>query len=417
MGSFGIESLASQIDWNRIAEPQADQYDTEVTLRLARRAAYQAYDVSGLPTCGDGAIALYHDGTEMAGAEPAPADHPNIAIALELIRLWPDVFVQCQKLLDYISPFSDPAVSADHVVGSSCGPAGNGFGSIAATVDHHVGFAEAIVHEMGHHKLRALGIGVDKAEHLITNAPDRLYRSPIRYDCQRPMSAVIHAQYSYTYVVALDLAILAAVLKPERDRCVAEHSIAVILPKLEFGRDVIEKHVEVDTNGSDFMTGFFGWIDAVVERGGKALDALGIPPRPFEHPLDGARSPGLASVQPPRPPAKPAATAILEDVWSGLTATPCKVPRIESHGVRDEMVLYCPDREAAYALNASSRSIWELCDGERSQGDISRALLAPLGCDDAELLEQLTQEIITTLHDFHSCGLITLSDTPGSGRA
>ena len=68
-------------------------------------------------------------------------------------------------------------------------------------MNHHAGFAEALVHELGRtHKPRALGVGVETAERLVTNPSGQLHPSPIRYDCLRPMTAVVHAQDSYTYI-------------------------------------------------------------------------------------------------------------------------------------------------------------------------------------------------------------------------
>ena len=405
-----------QIDWKRVAQPQEDGYDSEIVLRLAREGGYRPFDVSGLPTCGDGAIALRHDGTSMVGSEPAPSDHPNIEAGIDLIRLWPEVYVQCQALLDYIAPFVKPDWP-DSVYGSICGTAMNGFGSIATTVNSQIGFAEAVVHEMGHHKLRGIGVDVEKAERLIVNAPGRTYRSPIRYDIERPMTAVIHAQYSYTHIAALDLAIIDAALDPERDRLIAENSLAVIMPKLKFGRAVIERDAEVDDAGAAFLQGFFDWIDSVVSRSEAVLESMSIAPVPFEHPLDrdpaskqDATAPAAACAPPQQPTPEATASDSIEACWSGLKLVPRQNPKIEAHGIRDELVLYCPDREAAFALNATSRSIWELCDGAHTMGEMSRSLLTPLDCDDFALLHQLTMEIMTTLQDFHGNGLIDVSD-------
>ena len=412
-----------EIDWKRVAPPQEDGYDSEIVLRLAREGGYRPFDVSGLPTCCDGGIALRHDGTSMTGAEPAPFDHPNIEAGIDLIRHWPAVFVQCQALLDYISPFVKPEWP-DNIYGSICGAAMNGFGSIAVTVNSQIGFAEAVVHEMGHHKLRGIGIDVEKAERLIVNAPNRTYRSPIRYDSERPMTAVIHAQYSYTYIAALDLAIIDAAQDPVRDRLIAESSLAIIMPKLKFGRAVIERDVEVDDDGAAFLQGFFDWIDSVVSRSEAILESMDIAPVPFEHPLDRDPASGqeataaVAASSPSEPPAtETAALDSIEACWSDLTLVPQKNPKIEAHGIRDEMVLYCPDREAAFALNATSRSIWELCDGAHTMGEMSRSLLTPLDCDDFALLHQLTMEIMTTLQDFHGNGLIDVSESAGQGAA
>jgi hypothetical protein len=202
-----------------------------------------------------------------------------------LLRLSPEVLTQLVSLIDTVSLFLDAQVPDDWVVGSICGQGAEGFGSIATTLNHHAGFAEALVHEMAHHKLRALGVGVEAAERLVTNPPGQLYPSPIRYDCLRPMTAVVHAQYSYTYISALDLKIVQGPTPPDRTRRIAQGSLAPILPKLEFGLKVIADNVTVDALGGDFFDGFLRWNRRVLEDGYAILEALGVRPQPFKHRL------------------------------------------------------------------------------------------------------------------------------------
>src|SRR5262245_30420103 len=239
------------IDWKRIAEPQADQYDTRVVLELMRRQGYQRKEVGNDPSFFDGKVALRNHSPAWAPeCIPAPPDHPNVARGCELIRLWPVVFAQFQALTESVSIFMNQRGAVDAIVGSVSGSCGVELGTIAVTVDNHVGFAEGLVHEMGHHKLRALGIEFECAERIVRNPREQRFKSPIRYDCLRPMSAVLHAQYSYMFVTSLDIEILRARLDPERDRSVAQLSLAVILPKLQFGIDVIRKHAELDEAGT-----------------------------------------------------------------------------------------------------------------------------------------------------------------------
>jgi len=125
---------------------------------------------------------------------PAPVTHPNIVKAVDLLRLWPEVYLQFKELIERVYLFCEKGDPPDNVVGCCCGSGPEGFGAIAATVTNHVGFAEALVHEMSHHKLRALGVDFETAQHIVTNPSDATYPSPIRYDCYCPMSAVLHAQ-------------------------------------------------------------------------------------------------------------------------------------------------------------------------------------------------------------------------------
>lgn len=417
-------STLVDVDWRRVAEPQADQYDTDITLRLAKQRRYERIDTGDAPTCCDGAIAMYNDGSVLTDCMPAPLDHPNIEIGFELIRLWPKVFRQCQGLLDYVAPFLNPLTPRDQVIGSSCGPGAQGFGSVIATVNHHVGFAEAVVGEMSRHKLRALlGTDTETAGRLITNPAQRLYQSPIRYNLERPMSAVVQAQYSYTYVIALDLAILDDALDLERDRTVAKCSLAVIVPKLEFGRRVIAKHVQVDDAGAAFIVGLLDWVDRVVGRGYTVLDNLGIEPVAFEHPLsrrNQAKPPQVASRRSagvPTAAVQSGVAAICSHVFAELSETPCRNQSIEEHPIREEMVLYCPTDEAAYALNSSSRAIWELCDGRRSVEEIAYTVLESLDCEEPDLLEALIREVVSTLQEFRGNRLIEIGARPSTATA
>jgi HEXXH motif-containing protein len=171
-----------------------------------------------------------------------------------------------------------------------CGAGSRGFGSIAVSVDNHVGFAEGIVHETAHHKLRALGVDIESATRLILNPPERTYPSPIRYDCLRPMSAVLHAQYSYTYIMQLDLHILRAQECPERDRQIVEDSLAVILPKLEFGMTVLKSHLVADMCGEAFFGGLETWTREILDDGQRLLDQYNVSVQPFRHPMADARA-------------------------------------------------------------------------------------------------------------------------------
>ncbi|AMV25188.1 hypothetical protein VT84_12385 [Gemmata sp. SH-PL17] len=277
----------SSPDWGRIAQPQDDEYDTEVTLALAARRGWTIDRPLGAVSILEGAVAAVPDLRLSLPFDCTPADptHPNVARAEELLRCWPAAYRQCQRLLDSISLLHSPQLGDDQVVGSICGSGSKGFGSIVVTVNHHAGLAEGIVHEMAHHKLRALGVEFERTNALLVNDPTETYPSPIRYDTMRPMSAVLHAQYSYTYIVQLDLAVISRALDRARDRVIAEHSVAVILPKLEFGREIIERHARCTAEGDEFVRGLMLWTERLTTQSRSLLDSLGILPRDFRHPL------------------------------------------------------------------------------------------------------------------------------------
>ena len=281
---------SKEIDWRRLAEPQQDGYDSKVTLCLATEAGYQRPGTNDGPSFLEGAVSLVRDPLVQfpEGCVPVGPSHRNVGRAESLLRLWPEVYEQCRCLLDRLTLFRHQADDVDFVIGSICGPGTRGFGSIAVTVDHHVGFAEGIVHEMAHHKLQALGVEFESAKRLLMNDPSIKYPSPIRYDCLRPMSAVLHAQYSYTYIVQLDLTILDARQDRERDHSVVAHSLAVIAPKLEFGNEVIRKHAHVDSNGEQFLAGLFSWSERILRSCDDWFHEYQVAREPFTHPITAA---------------------------------------------------------------------------------------------------------------------------------
>ncbi|HEY6187794.1 MAG TPA: HEXXH motif-containing putative peptide modification protein [Pyrinomonadaceae bacterium] len=277
----------SEIIWKRVAEPQADHYDSLVALHFARERGYERPPVGDAPTILDGKVAL-DDSIGWVGptCEPAPPDHPNVEKGCELVRLWDAAFTQLQMLTASVSIFLDTrAVIYENTTGSMSTHDRDTFGRVAATVNTAAGFAHALVHETSHNKLRALGIRFESAERIITNSPAHQYHSPIRYDCLRPMQAVFHAQYSFTHVAALDVEIINSGKYAELKPLICKHSLADKLPKLQFGLSVIRRDVEVDQAGADFMTGFYEWSERVLADGFGILDEMRIPPKPFAHPL------------------------------------------------------------------------------------------------------------------------------------
>jgi hypothetical protein len=120
---------------------------------------------------------------------------------------------------------------------------------------------------------------------LILNKQGELFPSPIRYDQMRPMSAVLHAKYSYTYVLALALAIFEVSNDQNTRSRVARHSIAKYVPKLRYGYSVITSSVRATADGERFLGGLFHWTERLFEKSVRALSDTEIPERPFAHPL------------------------------------------------------------------------------------------------------------------------------------
>ncbi len=378
------------MDWWRLAEPQPDGYDTDVALELMSAAGYvRSGRAAGVPTCFGGRVAIEHDGPFVPGSNAAAPSHPNIEKACELIRLWPAGYRQCQRLIESVGAYVDLSHTDDRVLGAASQIGKRGFGHINVTVNNHVGLAEGLVHELAHCKLQALGVDVESATRLIVNSPDRLCKSPVRHDCLRPVTAVLHAQYSYTYVLALDLAIVAAGLDAERDYHVIAGSIAKLLPMLEYGRDVLREEAELDGPGVDFMAALGNWHERLFADSHRVLERHQVTPMAFFHPLDhGAATP-------------------LEERLAALPFRPRPRPDLQAFEVSDEMVVFCPKSNAAFALNAASREIWLLCDGNRSIADIAFAVGEKLGFgSDTDTLRELARDVGQAIDQFRQDGLL-----------
>lgn len=280
------------LDWARIARPQADGYDTEVirafatsTGSLLRAEPWQRRSSEGAPSLFGGRVAVRNresGGLSAPKYAPAPCDHPNLAEAERILRYWPEAAAQFPELIDTIQPWLDTEIhtTARAVPGSSSHSLEEEFGVVMITIDSAFGAAQALVHEMAHHKLRALGVSLLSADRIVANDPALLYRSPIIVDRKRPMTAVLHAQYSFIHVTALDVAVYRGAAAEPDLRQDAVFLLARNIPRMEAGYEELDRHLETDDEGTAFCKGFMHWSREVIAEGRAILDAegFGLPP-------------------------------------------------------------------------------------------------------------------------------------------
>lgn len=266
---------ALDIDWSRTAYPQADGYDTDAILELS---GWRPRPTEDAPSLFGGRVAVRHraeGGLPAPKYQPAPLDHPNLAEAERILGTWPEAAAQAGALLDEIQPWIDTSIpeSARSIPGSSSHSEEDAFGTIMLTADQPFGTAQAIVHEMAHHKLRALGVQIMTATRIVGNDPDARYTSPIITDRKRPMTAVLHAQYSFMHVTALDVAVYNAM------PALREQAVFLLnrnVPRMEAGHAEISRHLQVaDAAGEAFMGAFTRWSEEVLAAGRTILEAEG----------------------------------------------------------------------------------------------------------------------------------------------
>ncbi len=88
------------------------------------------------------------------------------------------------------------------------------------------------------------------------------------------------------------------------------------------------------------------------------------------------------------------------------TARPKRRDSVLEGRVRDEMVLLSPGSKQAFSLNQSSRAIWELCDGNRTVGEISQTLQQRY----ARAEDDLSDDLTTALSKLKEVGMLEFQE-------
>ena len=261
--------------------PQADGYDTRVIRKLGElsspkrnvgaRANASARVWFDLAPVYAGRSDFARDFADYVTAEGLP---PTVILAAQLIDCWPTGAVQARVLVRILHPAYEPAES-DHrpdlgtgsvwdVIGSSSHSYADEFGTMWATVDSPVGLAEAILHEMAHHKLRALGVAFENASRIVANHPAERYPSPILGGRLRPMPALLHAHYALLHMLALELEILS--VGPVEAQTVTAALLRRHRLLLRTGDLVLWRNLVVDDVGAQFLPPLREWEASLFER-------------------------------------------------------------------------------------------------------------------------------------------------------
>src|SRR5262249_6007784 len=201
-------------------------------------------------------------GTLPPGCTAARPDHPNLEQGSALIRLWPAVFTQFQRLISAVLPFLDSRRSSGTPASWRSVPGEIRVAVVSTPADHPVIFAESLVHELAHHKLLALGVPLlgGPAARFIKNPPEQQFKTPFGTSRARPMHAVLHDLYACTYVTELDLRILDAQQQSDRAVGLVQRSLMENLPRLEIGVGVVRDGAMFDEAGRGFFEGLSKWI-------------------------------------------------------------------------------------------------------------------------------------------------------------
>lgn len=268
--------IEASIDWARMARPQRDGYDTDALLEL-HQGAPAPWHVSGARL--GGPVEVGTSGTPLlAPPRFLPAAEPFGALgeAMGLIAAWPEMAAQWPRIISHIQPFTDVEATAQAgkpPIGSCSHNESARLGLIGLTVNCPLGAAQALVHETAHHKLRIMGVDNEASIRLLTNDPAQMYFSPI-VGRPRPLTALLHALYSFLHVLELDLRLLEAEREADRRRDL--HKLLTRnAPRVAEMTATLRAAARSDRDGEAFLAALLEWAEEALRS---ALDLLALGP-------------------------------------------------------------------------------------------------------------------------------------------
>jgi hypothetical protein len=292
--------------------------------------------------------------------------------------MWAEVSPQCKHLLREIHVFLAPSGSLSSSTYSGV------FGSLFARVDDPLETAELLVQELANQKLFLLGVQVDSAERMILNSLDELFPSPA-CDRLRPMSAVFHATYCFTYAAALHSRVAVSASAQQSERHQAADRLNHRLAELEYGMKVLLESAWLDETGQTFMRALSDWSAHIRALANPILGSLGMTPAVFRHPLEVVVKPD---------------------------ARPVHMDGILSCRMLDEMLITLPEQKTAFSLNSSVTRIWELCNGKNTVDEIVQIIVSELGLEDSTAIATLRSDVYKSISRLGQARLLGFSSNP-----
>lgn len=263
---------ADKVEWSKVAEPQEDGYDIKVTLALAQEERqWEKPKTINPPTFCDGQVGLRlwpFGNTPNRELVPGPVEHPNLFQAEKFLKeLWPKGYEQFTQLVGEVYPMTFSEHKEGTGIGSCSGHNVQRPFTIYVTHFDAFGTAESMLHEMAHIKLRCLGVQVETCSRLILNDSSELYVSPLR-SFKRPMTAVVHAFYSWLHLTELDVRL-------------APHNRVRASLRLQRNCDwigqmlcEIRSNVRLDRAGEAFIKPMYAWAERLLVEGRALMETV-----------------------------------------------------------------------------------------------------------------------------------------------
>ncbi len=247
--------------------------DTELVARLEKQFGVPPEDKFSRVLVGDCVIV---DPPPEVGAERwSKPDHhdPQIQAVRSLMKSWPVARNSVGRIVTQFAPIVPTTPMVDTARGSTSGHYIREDGNRLAytTIYDALGCWEALLHELYHLRLWAMGIRLEDHDGEFLDHPlddSELFISPIRKDKRRPMSACLHGWMAWIAICQADLNMLDY---GEATSNVEDLSIRQMLkwniPKVEEGLLTFEKHACWNEAGQPFAEKLYSWASDVIADG------------------------------------------------------------------------------------------------------------------------------------------------------
>jgi HEXXH motif-containing protein len=183
---------------------------------------------------------------------------PRLDSASKLLReVAPWRYVEFPAFVTTVHPVTHTAVPHE----SLCSNSGNTTQEppgIFLTVTHPAATAEAMVHEMAHHKLMRLGVTPDDGGPLLMSTSEQFYSAAVGR--HRPIAAILHAAYSFLHMVEFDLALLEQQRFEEEARLLLVGNLEVATATMA----CLAEHARPHPTGEAFMSGLGRWAEVLL---------------------------------------------------------------------------------------------------------------------------------------------------------
>ena len=215
--------------------------------------------------------------------------------------------------------------------------------------------------------------GLTAQERIAADKSQLCYPDPLCDHTLKPLSAVFESQSVGILAIQCLLDFFNTKTSTKTREAVI-NSLVVAIPRLEFGRKIIQYNAIAADNHIDLFEDYLLWCDRTLAQGKATLSQARRPSQAYVHAL-------VKSAYQSRP-------LIREDV--------------DSYPLGKELLGYLNNGETGICLSKESREIWELCDGKTAVIEISKVLGSRIQLPEEAFLE----DIRITVSSFQKLSLL-----------